>query len=262
MIGIDYPEQAQNDRSKAPTQIIPQAPRPATLIAFEDRVPYSEAWALQQRLHAECVSGTRTDTLVLLEHPPVYTVGRRTKPAHLRRGEAALRETGAAIEAVNRGGSVTYHGPGQLVGYPILSLSQHASGPKAYVRLLEDVLIGALALWGITGHRQVNNPGVWTKSDRGAAKVASIGVRVDRGVTLHGFALNVDLDLSPFAHIVPCGLEECTTTTMAEIAQSPVSLRLIARQVAEVFASVFHLEWTNPSPDIRMTDLIEHHTEG
>ena len=256
MIAIDYREQA--DRIHGPTQSIHHTSRPGTLLAFKDLMPYSEAWALQQQLHAECVSGARTDTLVLLEHPPVYTMGRRTKPAHLGRGEAALRETGASIEAVNRGGSVTYHGPGQLIGYPILAISQHASGPKAYVRLIEDVLIDALALWGITGHRAVNNPGVWTISEGKAAKIASIGVRVDRGVTLHGFALNVDLDLSPFTHIVPCGLEECTTTTMAEIMRSPVSLQLIACQVAEIFASVFHLEWTNTSPGMKMPDLVGH----
>jgi lipoyl(octanoyl) transferase len=183
------------------------------------------------------------DTLVLLEHFPVYTVGRRTKPIHLGRGEAALRETGATIEPVNRGGSVTYHGPGQLVGYPILRLAHYVSGPKAYVRLLEDVLIDTLALSGINGYRDPHQPGVWTRSDRKVAKVASIGVRVERGVTLHGFALNVDLNLSPFAHITPCGIEGCETTSLAEIMKSPVSLPLIARQVAEIFSSTFHLEW-------------------
>ena len=249
MIGTDHPHphHAQDDC------------RPATLITFHDLVPYAQAWAFQQRLHAERVSGSRTDTLVLLEHMPVYTIGRRTNPVHLRRGEAALREAGVAIERVNRGGSVTYHGPGQLIGYPILTLSQHAPGPKAYVRLLEDVLIGTLAFWGITGHRLANHPGVWTSSDGRTAKVASIGVRVDRGVTLHGFALNVDLDLSPFTHIVPCGLEGCETTSMSEIMQSPVSLPLIARQVAEIFSSVFHLEWTSAPPNILISDLAEHH---
>lgn len=225
------------------TSIIPQSPRSATLLIFQDLVPYPQAWALQQRLHAERVSGTGADTLVLLEHPPVYTVGRRTRSVHLGRGEAALRETGAAIEPVNRGGSVTYHGPGQLVGYPVLRLSQYAPGPKAYVRLLEEVLIETLAMSGITGHRMAHKPGVWTESNRGMAKVASIGVRVEQGVTLHGFALNIDLNLSPFALIVPCGLEGCETTSMAQIIQSPVSLPRIACQVAGVFSSVFHLEW-------------------
>lgn len=260
MIAIDHPQRAQDGRMKALTRIPHQLPRPGTLIIFPDQVPYAEAWTLQQRLHAERVSGSRADTLVLLEHLPVYTIGRRTKPAHLGRGEAALRETGATIEPVNRGGSVTYHGPGQLVGYPILALSQHTSGPKAYVRLLEDVLINTLGLWGIIGHRVANNPGVWTRSDRGVAKVASIGVRADRGVTLHGFALNVDLDLSPFAHIVPCGLQECEITSMAEIARSPISLALIARQVAEIFSSVFQLEWTSHTPDIMISDPVEHHS--
>jgi lipoyl(octanoyl) transferase len=180
---------------------------------------------------------------VLLEHLPVYTVGRRTRSIHLGHGKSALRETGATVEPVNRGGSVTYHGPGQLVGYPILRLSQYVSGPKAYVRLLEDVLIDTLALSGVNGYRIPHQPGVWTGLDQNVAKVASIGIRVERGVTLHGFSLNVDLNLSPFAHITPCGIEGCQITSMAEIMKSPVSLPLIARQLAEIFSSTFHLEW-------------------
>lgn len=240
MISTDHAHSIQNPQC---IPLITQPAPPGTLLTFQDLVPYPQGWALQQRLHAERASGTRVDTLVLLEHLPVYTIGRRTKLDHLGRGEAALRETGALIEPVNRGGSVTYHGPGQLVGYPILRLAQYAAGPKAYVRLLEDVLIDTLALSGIIGYRRDRQPGVWTRSERGMAKIASIGVRVERGVTLHGFALNVDLDLSPFTHIVPCGLEECEITSMADIMQLPVSLPMIVRQVAEVFASVFHLEW-------------------
>jgi lipoyl(octanoyl) transferase len=257
VIPTDQAHPVQDSRC---TPTIPQPSRSGTLIIFQDLVPYPHAWVFQQRLHAERVSGTRADTLVLLEHLPVYTVGRRTKSVHLRRGEVALRATGAAIEPVNRGGSVTYHGPGQLVGYPILTLTQYASGPKAYVRLLEDVLIATLAVTGITGHRMAHKPGVWTRSDRGMAKVASIGVRVEHGVTLHGFALNVDLNLSPFALIVPCGLEECETTSMAEIMQAPVSLPLIARQVATAFSSVFHLVWESPSADIQNSHRWQHHS--
>ena len=237
------PDQAHPIFSPPSTSIIPQSARPGTLIIFPELMPYPQAWALQQRFHAERVSGTRADTLVLLEHPPVYTVGRRTQSDHLGRGEAALRETGAAIEPVNRGGSVTYHGPGQLVGYPILTLSHYASGPKVYVQLLEEVLIQTLALSGITGHRMAHKPGVWTTTNRGIAKIASIGVRVEHGVTLHGFALNINVDLSPFALIVPCGLEGCETTSIAEIMRAPASLPLVAHQIADVFASVFHLEW-------------------
>ena len=235
--------QARAISSPPSTSILPHSARPGTLIIFQELLPYPQAWALQQKFHAERVSGTRADTLVLLEHPPVYTVGRRTQSDHVGRGEAALRETGAAIEPVNRGGSVTYHGPGQLVGYPILTLSHYASGPKTYVRLLEEVLIQTLALSGITGHPMAHKPGVWTTTNRGMLKIASIGVLVEYGVTLHGFALNINVDLSPFALIVPCGLEGCETTSMAEIMPAPASLPLVARQVAGVFSSVFHLEW-------------------
>jgi len=237
------PDQAHPIFSPPSTSITPQSARPGTLIIFQELLPYPQAWALQQRFHAERVSGTRADTLVLLEHPPVYTVGRRTQSDHLGRGEDALRETGASIEPVNRGGSVTYHGPGQLVGYPILTLSHYASGPKAYVQLLEEVLIQTVALSGIIGHRMAHKPGVWATTNRGMAKIASIGVRVEHGVTLHGFALNVNVDLSPFALIVPCGLEGCETTSMAEIMRAPASLPLVVRQIADLFSSVFQLEW-------------------
>ena len=237
------PDQAHPIFSPPSTSITPQSARPGTLIIFQELLPYPQAWALQQRFHAERVSGARADTLVLLEHPAVYTVGRRTQSDHLGRGEDALRETGAAIEPVNRGGSVTYHGPGQLVGYPILTLSHYASGPKAYVQLLEEVLIQTVALSGIIGHRMAHKPGVWATINRGMAKIASIGVRVEHGVTLHGFALNVNVDLSPFALIVPCGLEGCETTSMAEIMRAPASLPLVVRQIADLFSSVFQLEW-------------------
>lgn len=222
---------------------------PAELMVFSNPVSYRDAWALQRQLHTERLLSTRVDTLVLLQHPPVYTIGPRTTQAHLGGGEAALEDTGIPVERVSRGGSVTYHGPGQLVGYPILALSQYAAGPKTYVRLLEDVLIGTLARWDITGHRVAHAPGVWATLHGREAKIASIGVRVDRGITLHGFALNVHPDLSPFSRIMPCGLADCRMTSMAEIRRSSTPLEMVACQVAEVFSNVFRIEWTNRSHD-------------
>lgn len=220
-----------------------------TLVTYDSPVPYQESWILQQQFHAARVAGTGPDTLLLLEHPPVYTAGRRTEPAHLGGDETALRQTGAAIHRVNRGGSVTYHGPGQLVGYPIVRVAQYAAGPKEYVGLLEAVLLRTLARWGIEGHRVRNAPGVWVRSERGEAKIAAIGVRIDRGVALHGFALNVDLDLSPFSLIVPCGLERCRVTSMAELRRSSIPIGEVAEHVADSFSTLFGIVWASPSAE-------------
>ena len=241
---------------EAATTLTPQDLQPGLLIKISDPIPYPEAWALQQRLHTARLWGGSPDVLLLLEHRPVYTMGRRTESAHLGVGETALRQTGSMVQAVNRGGSITYHGPGQLVGYPILELSRYASGPKAYVRMLEEVLIGTLDLWGIEGYRVNKNPGVWVRCDRGEAKIASIGVRVDQGITLHGFALNVDLDLEPFSLITPCGIAQCQTTSLAELCHASVSLRLVAEQVAEVFSALFTISWTRPSDEMMRADPV------
>lgn len=217
--------------------------QPGRLVIFSDPVPYSDAWQLQQRWHAERMENRRSDTLMLLQHEPVYTMGRRTAPTHL-----PLSDTGLAVESVNRGGSITYHGPGQLIGYPILKLAQFASGPKDYVWLLEEVLIRTLALWDIEGHRLHKKPGVFVRLHGHESKIASIGIRVERGITLHGFAVNVDLDLLPFTSIVPCGLEGCVTTSMAEIRRSSVPFALVTEQVSTAFADLFKIFWKYDEP--------------
>lgn len=229
-----------------------QAPAPhvGRLIQFSEPVPFAETWALQTQLQEDRIAERRGDTLLLLEHTPVYTLGRSTQPAHWASGEAALRRTGASLQPVNRGGSITYHGPGQVVGYPILKLSPYCSGPKQYVRMLEEVLIRTLAHWGIDGYRLDKKPGVWVHANQADAKIAAIGVRIDRGVTAHGFALNVDLDLSPFSHILPCGLAQCPITSMAEIRQSALSPRAVAQQVAQEFARTFQIQWMSLPPDL------------
>jgi lipoate-protein ligase B len=218
------------------------------LLTFADPICYSAAWSLQQRLHADRVSGNRADTLMLLQHLPVYTAGRRTKPIHLKPEVAFSGDLGLPVVTVNRGGSVTYHGPGQLVAYPILALSCFACGAKDYVHMLEEVLIQTLRAWNISGHRMATAPGIWVRDQRGEVKIASIGARIDRGVTLHGFALNVSNDLIPFSRIVPCGLEGCRMTSMAEIRRTPVSLQMVAKELARTFSTVFQVEWTHASP--------------
>jgi lipoate-protein ligase B len=249
MNSYDY----MNSGSKIPGEgIMPFAgrhPQSGTLVRFRHPVPYIESWGLQQQLHAERLSGAGKDSLLLLEHQPVYTMGRRTESAHLGRGETALRLTGASVHAVNRGGSITYHGPGQLVGYPILQLADYAAGPKTYVRMLEEVLIRTLTCWGIKGYRVDRSPGVWVQDDQGEAKIAAIGVRLEQGITIHGFALNVNLDLTPFSLITPCGLAQSRTTSVANLLQSEISLERITDQVAETFSTVFNIAWTHITVD-------------
>ena len=181
-------------------------------------VPYQEAWQLQRRFAAARAAGEIEDCLLLLEHPPVYTVGRNAQAAHLGAGAAALRALGAECVEVDRGGSVTFHGPGQLVGYPILRLADAfpmAGDPGrgdavAYVRALEAALIGTAARYGIAASRRPGYTGAWV----GGAKLAAIGVKLAAGVTQHGVALNVCTDLAWFDHIIPCGIPDAGVTSL------------------------------------------------
>ncbi len=176
-------------------------------------VPYEEAWAQQRDLHAQRVAGEAPDTLLLLEHPSVYTAGRRTEP-HERPFD------GTPVVDVDRGGKITWHGPGQLVGYPIVALPDPVD-VVAYVRRLEEALIEVCAGFGLTTGRVEGRSGVWVAADepgsgvRPERKVAAIGVRVARGVTMHGFALNCDPDMSAFGAIVPCGIPDAGVTSLS-----------------------------------------------
>jgi lipoyl(octanoyl) transferase len=168
------------------------------------RVGYLEGWRLQEAVATRVASGG-PERLLLLEHDPVYTIGRRGTLDHLTASPGELRAAGASAYRVDRGGDITYHGPGQLVGYPILSLGD-APDVVAYVRALEDGLRAALADFGVASRTIDGKTGVWvTLRDGRDAKIAAIGVRVSRGITRHGFALNVGTDLAAFARMVPCG---------------------------------------------------------
>ena len=168
------------------------------------RVGYLEGWRLQEAVASRLAAGG-PERLLLLEHDPVYTIGRRGSVDHLTASPSELRAAGASVYRVDRGGDITYHGPGQLVGYPILSLGD-APDVVAYVRALEDGLMAALSEFGIASRTIDGKTGVWVSlPDRRDAKIAAIGVRVTRGVTRHGFALNVDTDLAGFARMIPCG---------------------------------------------------------
>ncbi len=192
---------------------------------------YEEAWELQRRVHAEVVAGDRDDTVLLLEHPPTYTAGKRTLPHERPAGSTPVVD-------VDRGGKITWHGPGQLVGYPILRLPADPSGTVdvvAYVRRLEDVLMAVCADLGVTGGRVDGRSGVWigegaVGADGGPAgtgaarKVAAIGIRVARATTMHGFALNVSCDLAAYETFTPCGISDAGVTTLALEAGRPVEV--------------------------------------
>ena len=233
--------------------------RAGTLVRSPQPIPYAKAWTLQKQLQQDRIAERQGDVLLLLEHLPVYTLGRTTRPAHWECGEEVLRRTGASLQFVDRGGSITYHGPGQIVGYPVLRLSHYCSGPKQYVRKLEEVLIHTLLRWGIEGYRIEKRPGIWVRWNHADAKIAAIGVRIDHGVTIHGFSLNVDLDLLPFSLIMPCGFAQCHITSMAEIRQSSTATTTVAQHVAEEFSRIFDIQWTTFSPDITMQGNREDH---
>jgi lipoate-protein ligase B len=208
------------------------------------RVDYEEAWALQRGLALRRAAGEIEDTLLLLEHPPVYTTGRRTCDDRLLVPEEAL---GAPLLAVDRGGDITFHGPGQLVAYPIFGLGARPRGVQAYVRGLEETLIRTLAGYGIEAGRRDGLTGVWV----GEEKIAAIGVRVSRPggaagewVTSHGLALNVSVDLEWFARIVPCGIAERGVTSVARLLGREPPLAGVAERLTAAFGEVFGREVT------------------
>jgi lipoyl(octanoyl) transferase len=216
-------------------------------------VPYREAWDLQRSLAGAVSQGAIPDTVVFLEHPPVVTLGRRTDSGELHVPE------GAAVEIVetDRGGKSTFHGPGQLVCYPIFDLKRHGKDVKKYVRDLEEALIRTLAPLGVDATRLDGLTGVWLQ--RPPRKIASIGVHISRWVTTHGYALNVDLDPAPFTEwITACGLEDAAFTTITRELDRPVTVdevRLLARAaLADVFdltleeipADAGHGLWNQP----------------
>jgi lipoate-protein ligase B len=195
------------------------------------RQAYEEAWGLQQRLVRARLAQRIPDVLLLLEHDPVFTMGRRGRKENVLLSEEALQERGMACITTERGGDVTYHGPGQLVGYPIVQVPGEGIKVKALVQGFEEVLLRTLARFGVQGRRDPKNPGVWV----GEAKVGSIGVAVRHGVSFHGFSLNTDMDLVPFSWIHTCGHRDLSVTSLSELLGEEVCVR----EVKEVVASLF-----------------------
>jgi lipoyl(octanoyl) transferase len=202
-------------------------------------IPYVSGWDLQRRLHEQRVSGAIGDTCLMLEHEPVYTAGKRTSPL-----DRPLADPGIPVIDVDRGGKITWHGPGQLVGYPIVKLSEPVD-VIAYVRAVEEAMIRACADVGVRAGRVEGRSGVWvTGPGRGGSrdrKVGAIGIRVSRGVTMHGLALNCDCDLSWYDRIVPCGISDAGTTSLSVEAGQPVTVAamtgLMERHLAAVLGA-------------------------
>jgi lipoate-protein ligase B len=202
------------------------------------RVPYLEAWELQRSLAGAVSQGAIPDTVVLVEHPPVITLGRRAEPGELHVPEGAEVE----IVETDRGGKSTYHGPGQLVCYPIFDLRRHGQDVKRYCRGLEEALIRALTPLGVAATRIEGLTGIWLESP--PRKIASIGIHISKWVTTHGYALNVDLDPAPFTDwITACGLEDAAFTTIARELGRPVSVDEVRPHAVAALGDVFELSF-------------------
>ncbi len=200
--------------------------------------PYAEILELQRRIAAARISGEISqDVLLLLEHEPVITLGRSSKDRNLIASKDFLSERGVELFEVERGGDVTFHGPGQLVGYPIVDLKQHKQDLHWYLRQLEQAIISTLAGFGITAERNIGYTGVWT----GGRKIASIGVHARDWVTWHGFALNINTDLSYFDMMVPCGIAGVVMTSIQKELAAPVDLERVASIFSNEFANLFAL---------------------
>ncbi len=212
------------------------------------RVDYQAAVELQ-RQHVEARrAGDIGDTLLLLEHPPVITLGvsARGRRSNIVASAEELARAGVVVHETGRGGDVTYHGPGQLVGYPILDLRPDRRDVHRYVRDLEEALILAIGRFGVTGTRIAGLTGVWTGAAGTEAKVAAIGVRISRWITSHGFALNVGTDLAHFGLIVPCGIADRAVTSLGTLLDRPVSMTEVEEAVIDSMAKVFNARVIEP----------------
>jgi lipoate-protein ligase B len=210
-----------------------------------DVVPYAEALELQRRLEAARQAERIPDVLLLLQHPPTYTRGRRSTADELPMGVEWYRAQGIEVFDTDRGGRVTYHGPGQLVGYPVVSLRPYGDDVHDYIRRIEAVVIAVLGAYGVEARTVEGLTGVWTADRR---KIGSIGIHVSRGVTTHGFAVNVNNDLQPFEWVVPCGIDHCRMSSVARERREAVDLQDFARRVCEEFGRAFDRDAVSLAP--------------
>ena len=197
----------------------------------DDAVPYREAWEKQREIHKQVVSGERPNTLLLLEHQSVYTAGKRTE-------DSERPVDGTEVIDVDRGGKITWHGPGQLVGYPITKLHEPMD-VVAYVRTIEGLLIEAAAEFGVTGERVDGRSGVWVNRGLGYDKVAAIGIRISEGVSMHGFAINCNNSLQAYENIVACGIRDAGATTLSQVSGTNITPSDVVPVVSRLFTHYF-----------------------
>src|SRR5690606_3552609 len=224
-------------------------------VIFQDwgQVDYQEAWDRQEKLFSETVAqkianrtndttNLTTNYLVFVEHPHVYTLGKSGKPEHLLLDEEGLKEKEATYYKINRGGDITYHGPGQIVGYPILDLDNFFTDIHLYLRTLEDAIILTLADYGVIGGRYTGYTGVWIDADNEKArKICAMGVRSSRWVTMHGFALNVNSKLNYFNNIVPCGIEDKAVTSLEQELGEEQDIEVVKTRLKQHLANLFEM---------------------
>lgn len=208
---------------------------------------FGECWELQQRLFEEAIGEkkagrTPRQKIILVEHPPVYTLGKSGKESNLLITEAYLRSIGAEFYHIDRGGDITFHGPGQIVGYPILDLSALGLGLKGYIDAIEGAVIDTMAEWGIRCQRVEGASGVWiVEPHRPMRKICAVGVKSSRWVTMHGFALNVNTNLDYFRHINPCGFTDRTATSMAEELGGEISVERVKERLLDHLAEKLNI---------------------
>lgn len=199
---------------------------------------YKTAWDWQRDLHQQRVAGVIEDTLILTEHPHTYTIGKAGGEEHLIAEEDTLKREGITVFRIDRGGDITYHGPGQIVGYPILDLHNYYLDVHRFLRDLEEVIIQTLAEYGVRGGRVSGLTGVWVDG----AKIAAIGVKVSRWVTMHGFAFNVNTDLNYFGNIIPCGISDKPVTSMEKLLGGKLNFDKVQNLIWHKFEEVFEIE--------------------
>jgi len=204
---------------------------------------YEKAWELQKDLHKRCLQNESADTLILTEHPHTYTIGRTGSERHLIAKESALNERGITVYRTDRGGDITYHGPGQIVGYPIFNLHHFYLDVGRFLRDLEETLILMLADFDLTAGRIPGLTGVWVEG----AKIAAIGIKVSRWITMHGFALNVNTDLSYFGNIVPCGIADKPVTSLEKLLHQKVAMNDIQERIIAKMEGVFRIDFIQKS---------------
>jgi lipoyl(octanoyl) transferase len=220
-------------------------------------IGYAEAWALQKRVVAARKSAAIEDVLLLCQHPHVITQGRNGKRENLLASEHILKQKGVEFHATDRGGDITYHGPGQIVGYPILNLGAIRRDVVWYVRMLEEAMVRATAEFGITAERIAGKTGIWVGSGGAEEKLAAIGVRISRWVTSHGFAYNVATDLRFFDLIVPCGIADRKATSLEKLLGRSVQPNEVTPRIANHLGEVFGLEMKEASRNELLEKLQE-----